>query len=66
MEDESKAILILSIVFSLCVYAAIIYALYTKVLVFMGGFVVGLVILAPMLSYMAAKVVMWVIMTDSW
>ena len=66
MDDESKAVVVLTIVFSICGCALIGYALYMKYLTFAGGFVVGLVILAPLLAYILAKVAMWIIQTDSW
>ena len=66
MDDESKIVLVLTIVCSLCGYGVIIYFLYDKMLTFVGGFVVGLVILVLPLSYMASKVIMWAMQLDSW
>ena len=66
MDDESKAVVVLTIVFSICGYALIGYALYMKYLTFVGSFVVGFVILTSLFAYILAKVAMWVIQTDSW
>ncbi len=66
MDDDSKIVLRIATVLSLCGFAAIIYLLYTKVLVFAGGFVVGLIILTPVLSYVAGKFFIWTEQSGSW
>lgn len=56
MDDDSRAILAISAVLTVCGYAVIIGLVYLGYFVFVGGFLIGLILLAPMLSYLLANV----------